>query len=115
MLTPVTVDYIWESVQGCPGREEGAGEEEYELDLPFCSHLGADDDWDREHDQEEVGYHVAGPHCEELGVALSTFSSRIGDYLPVVSEGLAFSQVRNHYCNECSSQKPPDALQHHLV
>ena len=79
-------------------------------DLPFHGHGGAEDDWDGEDDEEEIGDYVACAHGDELSVPLATLRSGIGDHLPIMVERATLRKSCDHDANEGEHKKPADEL-----
>lgn len=70
-----------------------------------------ENDWNGEGDEEQVGDDIAGPHRDELRVALTTFGSGVWHDLPVMVERLAFGQGSNDDGDEGHSEEPSNALE----
>ena len=77
---------------------------------PLRSHGRLEDNRDGKADDKQIRDHVARSHSDELSLPLSTFGSRVRNYLPIVIERLAFGKSRNDNCNECHDEKPPNEL-----
>jgi hypothetical protein len=95
--------------------DEGQAEEEAERNLPPGAHAGTPDYRDRENDEEYVGNDIRYSHGEQMGVALTTFGSRIRNDLPVVADRLALGESRNEDGDKGEHKKRTDTTQTMLI
>ena len=73
--------------------------------------MGHHDEWNREGDEKQIGHYVTGPHCDQVGIAEATFWTWVRYNLPVMVEGLAFSQSSNNHCQQCRCQEVVDEFE----
>ena len=80
------------------------------ISLPLKWHVGFNDNWNWEADENNIRNHVAGAHGHELSDALSAHRSWVWNDLPVVIERLTFGEGCDDDCNERDEQEPANAL-----
>ena len=115
MLASVLAKDVRYPVQCHAHDAEAQREQEQELDLSFQSHVATQDDGDGKDDEQQVRHDVANCHGQHLDEALPALAAGIGEYLIVVVERPAFSEVGNQDRGEGGAQSASDEKQRDLV
>lgn len=78
--------------------------------LPLRIHGRFENNGNWEANDQEISNYITRTHGDELGIAFPAFRSWVWDYLPVVTERLAFGESCDDNSDECDSKKPTNAL-----
>ena len=104
-----------DTVGGDGDQDDRHGEEKAQGDLPLGLHGRAKDDRDRESDQQEICHNVAAAHRDDLREAGPAVRAWVGSDLPVVGDGMAFTQRGSDDTYKSQDEKDADAVQDCLV